>query len=204
MVKRAFDLVVALAAAIVLLPVMAVVAILIAWKLGRPVLFRHERPGLHGKPFKLVKFRTLGPGSWPDGTIKDDRDRMTPLGRVLRTLSLDELPGLWNVIKGEMSLVGPRPLLMQYLPLYSPRQARRHEVRPGITGLAQVSGRNALGWDAKFELDVRYVEQHNLRMDLHILALTVLKVFRRDGISAPGEATMPIFTGSAGERERER
>lgn len=161
-----------------------------------PVLFRQERPGLHGEPFEMVKFRTmLAPD--PARGLVDDADRLTRLGRVLRATSLDELPSLWNIVRGDMSLVGPRPLLMRYLPRYSPEQARRHDVRPGLTGLAQVSGRNALTWERKFELDVEYVEHHTLRGDLRILLATVAKVLRRDGIAAEDSVTMPEFMGSS-------
>ncbi|HEX7134757.1 MAG TPA: sugar transferase, partial [Iamia sp.] len=168
---------------------MAVVALAVRRSMGSPVLFRQTRPGLGGEPFTLVKFRTMrsGPG--------DDGDRLTPLGRVLRTTSLDELPELWNVLRGDMSLVGPRPLLPEYLDRYSPRQARRHEVRPGLTGLAQVSGRNTVAWDDRLELDVRYVETWTIGGDLRILARTVASVVRGDGISAADHATMPNFEG---------
>lgn len=193
--KRAFDLVLSVPALVVSLPVQAVVAVLVATRLGRPVLFRQERPGLHGEPFEMVKFRTMLPLD-PEASVTDDAARLTTLGRVLRATSLDELPSLWNIVRGDMSLVGPRPLLMQYLPLYSPEQARRHDVRPGLTGLAQVSGRNALSWERKFELDVDYVDHHTLRGDLRILLATVGKVLRRDGIAAPDSATMHEFTGS--------
>ncbi len=165
-------------------------------KLGSPVLFRQTRAGLHGQPFEMVKFRTMTDERGPDGALLPDAQRITPLGRFLRASSLDELPELWNVLKGEMSLVGPRPLLMEYLPLYSPEQARRHEVRPGITGWAQINGRNTISWADKFALDVWYVDHRSLWLDVRILWLTVRKVLVRDGISAAGEATMPKFTGS--------
>jgi len=189
-VKRVVDVLVASIGLVVFSPVIAVVAIAVALRLGRPVFFRQQRPGLGGASFELIKFRTMrnGPGS--------DAERLTSLGRFLRSTSLDELPELWNVLKGDMSLVGPRPLLPQYLELYSERQARRHEVRPGVTGLAQVSGRNAVDWDERFELDVQYVEQASLALDLRILGRTVSSVVRREGISADGEATMEPFTGS--------
>ncbi len=189
-VKRVIDVLVASIGLVVLSPVIAVVAIAVALLLGRPVFFRQERPGLGGQSFELIKFRTMrtGPGS--------DAERLTSLGRFLRSTSLDELPELWNVLKGDMSLVGPRPLLPQYLELYSERQARRHEVRPGVTGLAQVSGRNAVDWDQRFELDVQYVEQASIGLDLRILGRTVSSVVRREGIAADGEATMEPFTGS--------
>ena len=195
--KRVFDFVAAsLALLLLALPLLAL-GWLIRRKLGSPVLFRQVRPGLHGKPFRMVKFRTMTDECGPDGALLPDAQRLTPFGRFLRSSSLDELPELWNVLKGEMSLVGPRPLLMEYLPLYTPEQARRHEVRPGITGWAQVNGRNAISWDDKFALDVWYVEHRNLWLDVQILWRTVRKVLVRDGISAPGDATMPKFEGTA-------
>lgn len=185
---------------VVLAPVLGVVAGLVRAKLGSPVLFSQTRPGLHGRPFTMHKFRTMTDARGPDGALLPDAERLTDFGRFLRASSLDELPELWDVLRGEMSLVGPRPLLMQYLDRYTPEQARRHEVRPGITGLAQVSGRNALSWDDKFALDVAYVERASLRLDLWILWQTVARVFRREGISAAGQATMPEFMGAdAGE-----
>lgn len=196
MLKRTFDLMLATVAAILLAPVLAVVALLVRSRLGSPVLFRQIRPGLDGKPFEMVKFRTMTDARGPDGALLPDAVRLTPFGQFLRRASLDELPELWNVLRGEMSLVGPRPLLVQYLPLYSPAQARRHDVRPGVTGWAQVNGRNALSWDEKFAADVWYVDNRSLWLDLKILALTVLAVLGRKGISAAGEATMPPFTGS--------
>jgi lipopolysaccharide/colanic/teichoic acid biosynthesis glycosyltransferase len=177
------------------LPLLVLIG-LVRQKLSGPVFFRQIRPGLHGKPFEMVKFRTMTDQKDPDGQLLPDSVRLTPFGRFLRATSLDELPELWNVLKGEMSLVGPRPLLMEYLPLYTPEQARRHEVRPGITGWAQVNGRNAISWEDKFKLDVWYVDHRSLRLDLRILCLTVKKVLMRDGISAAGEATMPMFSGS--------
>ena len=193
--KRVFDL---LASAIGLL-ILAVPLSLLAWllrrKLGSPILFTQVRPGLHGKPFRMVKFRTMTDARDASGALLPDAQRLTPFGRFLRASSLDELPELWNVLRGEMSLVGPRPLLMEYLPLYSPEQARRHEVRPGITGWAQVNGRNAINWADKFALDVWYVDHRSLWLDVRILWLTVRKVVVRDGISAAGEATMPKFEG---------
>ena len=165
-------------------------------KLGSPVLFRQVRPGLYGRPFMMVKFRTMTDERGADDDLLPDAQRLTAFGRFLRASSLDELPELWNVLRGEMSLVGPRPLLMEYLPLYSPEQARRHEVRPGITGWAQVNGRNALSWEERFKLDVWYVDHRSLWLDLRILWLTVRKVIVREGISAQGEATMPRFTGN--------
>ena len=196
MLKRLFDFLMALFGLVVLSPVLAILAWQIRRKLGSPVLFRQTRPGLHGKPFQMVKFRTMTDACGPDGTLLPDSERLTPFGRWLRATSLDELPELWNVLKGDMSLVGPRPLLMEYLPLYTPEQARRHEVRPGITGWAQVNGRNALSWEEKFRLDVWYVDNRSFWLDLRILWLTVRKVLAREGISADGEATMPRFTGS--------
>ena len=173
--------------------------VFLAWtvrrSLGRPVFFRQLRPGLHGLPFQMIKFRTMTDACGPSGQLLPDSDRLTPFGRFLRSSSLDELPELWNVLKGDMSLVGPRPLLMEYLPLYSPEQARRHEVRPGITGWAQVNGRNALSWEEKFKLDVWYVDHHSRWLDIKILWLTVRKVLVREGISGEGEATMSKFTG---------
>jgi lipopolysaccharide/colanic/teichoic acid biosynthesis glycosyltransferase len=195
-VKRFFDFLAAsLALLLLALPLLAL-AWLISRKLGSPVLFRQVRPGLYGKPFTMVKFRTMTDERGPDGALLPDAQRMTPFGRFLRASSLDELPELWNVLRGEMSLVGPRPLLMEYLPLYTPEQARRHEVRPGVTGWAQVNGRNAISWADKFALDVWYVDHRSLWLDVQILWRTVRKVMVRDGISAAGEATMPKFTGS--------
>jgi lipopolysaccharide/colanic/teichoic acid biosynthesis glycosyltransferase len=197
MLKRAFDLVLVLCSAPIWLPVLALVALLVRLRLGSPVLFRQQRPGLHGKPFRMMKFRSMLDLRDPSGKPLPDADRLPPFGRWLRSSSLDELPELFNVIRGEMSLVGPRPLLMQYLPLYSERQARRHEVRPGLTGWAQINGRNAISWEQKFELDVWYVENRSLWLDIKILARTILNVFARHGISAADNATMPEFTGSA-------
>ncbi|MNG82704.1 putative sugar transferase EpsL [compost metagenome] len=165
-------------------------------KLGAPVLFRQQRPGRDGKPFEMVKFRTMRDAVDVHGNVLPDAQRMTPFGSFLRASSLDELPELWNVLKGEMSLVGPRPLLMEYLPLYSPEQYRRHEVRPGVTGWAQINGRNALSWEDKFKLDIWYVENRSFWLDLKILFLTVKKVVKKDGISGAGEATMSKFTGN--------
>lgn len=196
MIKRLFDITAASAALVVLSPVYAITAYKVKNNLGSPVLFRQTRPGLHGKPFEMIKFRTMKDAVDADGHSLPDSERLTPFGQALRNSSLDELPELWNVIKGDMSLVGPRPLLMEYLPLYSKEQARRHNVRPGITGYAQVNGRNAIGWDKKFELDTWYVDNQSLWLDIKILFKTVKKVVIKDGISADGEATMSKFTGS--------
>jgi len=193
--KRLFDLALALPALVVFLPLMAVLALLVRWRLGSPVFFRQTRPGLHGQPFKLIKFRSMTDTRDAAGNLLPDADRLPRFGRFLRASSLDELPELWNVVKGEMSLVGPRPLLMEYLPLYSPEQARRHAVRPGITGWAQVNGRNALSWPEKFKLDVEYIDGISFCLDMKTLWLTVWQVIKKDGISANGEATMPRFTG---------
>jgi lipopolysaccharide/colanic/teichoic acid biosynthesis glycosyltransferase len=194
--KRFFDLLVASLALILLaVPLLALVWV-VRRKLGSPVLFSQVRPGLHGKPFTMVKFRTMTDERGSDGVLLPDAQRLTDFGRFLRASSLDELPELWNVLRGDMSLVGPRPLLMEYLPLYTPEQARRHEVRPGITGWAQVNGRNAISWADKFALDVWYVDHRSLWLDVRILWRTVRKVLVRDGISAAGEATMSKFTGS--------
>lgn len=196
MTKRLFDIFVSALALLLLSPVIAIVAWQIRRKLGSPVLFRQIRPGLNGKPFEMIKFRTMRDAVDASGNQLPDIERMTPFGCLLRSSSLDELPELWNVLKGDMSLVGPRPLLMEYLPLYSPEQYRRHDVRPGVTGWAQINGRNALGWDEKFKLDVWYVENHSMWLDLKILFLTIKKVIIRDGIAADGEATMTRFEGS--------
>ncbi|MCH8544972.1 MAG: sugar transferase [Alcanivorax sp.] len=196
MLKRIFDTVSALFLLLALLPVLLLISLLVAWRLGTPVFFTQTRPGLGGRPFRMIKFRTMTNGRDADGELLPDDQRLTPFGRFLRSTSLDELPELINVLRGEMSLVGPRPLLMQYLPLYSSRQSRRHEVRPGITGWAQVNGRNALSWEQKFELDVWYVDNQSLLLDIRILMRTLIKVVRRDGISQEGEATMAPFTGS--------
>ena len=201
MLKRLFDILGAVLGLLILLPIIVTLAWQVRRKLGSPVLFRQTRPGLHGKPFQLIKFRTMRNAIGLDGRPLPDSERMTSFGSFLRSASLDELPELWNVLKGDMSLVGPRPLLMEYLPLYSLEQARRHELRPGVTGWAQVNGRNALSWDEKFRLDVWYVDNHSFWLDLKILALTVKKVFVREGISAAGEATMTYFTGSSKEGE---
>ena len=196
--KRVFDLVAGTIALVLLSPVLVIVAVLVAVKLGRPVLFVQARPGLDGKSFRMIKFRTMTAARHPDGALLPDDQRLLAFGRWLRSTSLDELPELFNVVVGDMSLVGPRPLLVEYLPLYNAKQARRHEVRPGITGLAQVSGRNAIGWDAKFDLDVEYIEHRSLMLDLRILWATIWRVIRREGVSADGEATMPAFVGNTG------
>ena len=194
--KRIIDILGASLGLLLLSPVLAIVAYKIRREMGSPVLFRQTRPGLHGKPFHMIKFRTMRDANDANGHPLPDAERLTKLGRFLRSSSLDELPELWNVLKGEMSLVGPRPLLIEYLTLYSPDQARRHEVRPGVTGWAQVNGRNAISWDEKFALDVWYVGNRNLWLDLKIIWLTIRKVIKRDGISAGGGATMPKFTGN--------
>ncbi|KJJ99496.1 hypothetical protein UB44_15425 [Burkholderiaceae bacterium 26] len=194
--KRIFDFLLATLALVTL----SIPFLLLVWairrKLGSPVFFRQRRPGLHGEPFEMVKFRTMTDARGADGQLLPDAERLTPFGGFLRSTSLDELPELWNVVRGDMSLVGPRPLLMEYLPLYSAEQARRHEVRPGVTGWAQVNGRNALSWEDKFRLDVWYVDNNSLWLDIKILWLTVRKVLVREGISADGEATMSKFTGN--------
>lgn len=195
--KRLFDIIAAGALLVVLSPLLLVLALAVRIKVGRPVLFSQVRPGFGGRPFRLIKFRTMTEARDVSGQLLPDAGRLTPFGRFLRRTSLDELPELWNVLKGDMSLVGPRPLLMEYLPLYSDRQARRHEVRPGLTGWAQVNGRNALTWEEKFEMDVWYVERRSLSLDLRILLMTVGAVLARRGINAAGEATMPRFTGTA-------
>ena len=196
MMKRAFDVAIAVISVSLLALPFVVLAVLVRRKLGGPVLFRQVRPGLGGRPFNMVKFRTMTDARGADGALLPDSERLTPFGHFLRASSLDELPELYNVLKGDMSLVGPRPLLMDYLALYSTEQSRRHEVRPGITGWAQVNGRNTLSWDEKFKLDVWYVDNQSMWLDIRILWLTVRKVLIRDGISAAGEATMPRFLGA--------
>ncbi|MGL6026328.1 MAG: sugar transferase [Vibrio sp.] len=193
--KRFFDILASFIGLLVLLPIITVVAWKIRTNLGTPVLFRQTRPGLNGNPFEMVKFRTMKDAVDAQGNPLPDSERMTPFGDKLRNSSIDELPELWNVLKGEMSLVGPRPLLMQYLPLYSPEQARRHEVRPGVTGWAQINGRNAISWEEKFKLDVWYVDNRSFWLDIKILLLTVKKVFVKEGISADGHVTIAPFTG---------
>ncbi len=193
MIKRLFDVALAALGLLALSSPLLLLVWQVRLKLGSPVFFTQVRPGLYGKTFKMVKFRTMTDERGPDGQLLPDAVRLTPFGRWLRSTSLDELPELWNVLKGDMSLVGPRPLLMEYLPLYTPEQARRHQVRPGITGWAQVNGRNAISWEEKFALDVWYVDNRSLWLDIKILWLTVKKVIVRDGISAAGEATMTKF-----------
>lgn len=194
--KHIFDLVLTVPALMVLSPALLILALLVRVKLGAPVLFCQPRPGLHGRPFVIYKFRTMTDVRDAQGNLLPDAERLTPLGRFLRGTSLDELPELFNVLKGEMSVVGPRPLLMQYLERYSPEQARRHEVKPGVTGWAQINGRNAITWEQKFELDVWYVDHVGLWLDLRIIFLTVWKILRREGISQPGQATAQEFTGT--------
>ena len=194
--KRLFDIAVSGVGLLVFFLPLLALAVQIHRKIGDPVLFRQSRPGRHGIPFELLKFRTMTNELGPDGQLLPDALRLTHFGRFLRATSLDELPELWNVLKGDMSLVGPRPLLIEYLPLYTAEQTRRHEVRPGITGWAQVKGRNAISWEEKFKLDVWYVDNHSLFLDINILALTVKQVFLRHGVSAPGEATMSKFKGN--------
>jgi len=195
-VKRIFDIVISSIAIIIAFPIMILIALLIYFTMGKPIIFRQVRPGLHGKPFVMYKFRTMTEERDEYGNLLPDEKRLTSFGRFLRSTSLDELPELFNVLKGDMSLVGPRPLLMEYLELYTPEQARRHEVKPGITGWAQINGRNALSWEDKFKLDVWYVDNWNIWIDIKILWLTVVKVIKREGINAEGHVTMPKFTGS--------
>lgn len=201
MLKRGFDLLIALVLLICLSPLLALLALAVQLKLGRPVLFAQIRPGLHGAPFRFYKFRTMTNARNAAGEFLPDAARLTHFGELMRKLSLDELPQLVNVLKGDMSLVGPRPLLMEYLPLYSERQARRHLVRPGITGWAQVNGRNALDWEERFELDLWYVEHRSFWLDLRIMAMTASRMLRPQGIAQPGHATMAKFTGSQHGRE---
>jgi len=197
--KRALDITLACVALVLLSPVLAVVWVLVRLRMGTPVLFRQQRPGRHGRPFEMAKFRTMTDARDADGNLRPDADRLTALGQWLRRSSIDELPELLNVLAGDMSLVGPRPLLMQYLPLYSPEQARRHEVRPGITGWAQVNGRNAVSWPEKFELDVWYVDHRSTKLDFEIMWKTVSQVMGGHGVSADGHATMEPFTGNEHE-----
>ena len=195
-VKRLFDLIIASLAALILSPIMLLVSVSVAVDLGFPILFRQKRPGYHGEIFTIYKFRTMKDNKDSQGNLLPDANRLSKLGRFLRSTSLDELPELFNIIKGDMSLVGPRPLLIEYLPLYNQEQARRHDVIPGITGWAQVHGRNALNWEQKFELDVWYVDHWSFWLDIKILALTVVKVLKREGISQPGKATSEPFKGN--------
>jgi len=194
--KRFVDITGSILGLVLLSPVLLIVWVMVRRDMGSPVLFRQTRPGFNGRPFQMVKFRTMRDATDSSGNSLPDSERLTNFGRFLRSSSLDELPELWNVLRGDMSLVGPRPLLMEYLSLYSPKQARRHEVRPGVTGWAQINGRNSVSWDEKFELDVWYVDNRNFRLDIKIIWLTIRKVFKRDGISAAGEATMPKFKGN--------
>ncbi len=196
MLKRIIDITIASTALILLSPVYLIVAHKVKKNLGSPVLFRQVRPGLHGKPFEMIKFRTMKDALDAEGNLLPDSERLTPFGKMLRATSLDEMPELWNVIKGDMSIVGPRPLLMEYLPLYNEQQAKRHNVRPGITGYAQVNGRNAISWEKKFEFDTWYVENQSLWLDFKIMLKTIKKVIAKDDISAEGEATMSKFTGT--------
>ncbi|WP_163121948.1 sugar transferase [Acinetobacter portensis] len=196
MIKRLFDIVIASIALVLLSPVYFIVVRKVKKNLGSPVLFRQVRPGLHGKPFEMIKFRTMKDAVDAEGNPLPDSERLTPFGKMLRATSLDEMPELWNVIKGDMSIVGPRPLLVEYLPLYNEEQAKRHNVRPGITGYAQVNGRNAISWEKKFELDTWYVEHQSLWLDFKIMLKTVKKVLAKDDISAEGEVTMTKFTGT--------
>lgn len=196
MLKRLLDVVLSVAALFLMSPILLCTFVVVRYSLGTPVLFRQKRPGKHAQPFTLFKFRTMAYVTGIDGTPLPDDMRLTKVGQVIRRLSLDEIPQLINVLRGEMSLVGPRPLLEQYLERYTPEQARRHLVKPGITGWAQVNGRNALTWDQKFELDIYYVDHASLRLDLKILFLTLLRVIKRDNINSPGEATAPEFMGA--------
>lgn len=196
MLKRLLDIIIASIALVLLSPLYVLVAYKVRKNLGSPVLFCQVRPGLRGKPFEMIKFRTMKDAVDEQGNPLPDSERLTPFGQMLRSTSLDEMPELWNVIKGDMSIVGPRPLLMEYLPLYSPEQAKRHEVRPGMTGHAQVNGRNAIGWEEKFKLDTWYVENQSIWLDFKIMFKTVHKVLAKDDISAEGDATMPKFTGN--------
>jgi sugar transferase EpsL len=198
-VKRAFDVVLTVLTAPIWLAVLLILGIAVRVAIGRPIFFTQLRAGHHGRAFLVVKLRTMTNARAPDGTLLADVDRLGRFGRLLRATSLDELPELWNVLRGEMSLVGPRPLLLEYVPLYTSEQARRHDVRPGLTGWAQINGRNAIGWADRFALDVWYVDNRSLALDVRILALTLLRVFQRRGISAQDDATMPRFLGTAGD-----
>ena len=200
--KRLFDIIASASGLIILSPVFLILVYLIRKNLGSPVFFIQERPGKDGKPFKMIKFRSMRDAVDKDGNPLPDSERLTPFGKKLRAASLDELPELWNVLKGDMSLVGPRPLLMSYLPLYNDFQFRRHEMRPGVTGWAQVNGRNAISWDEKFSYDIWYIDHFSLWFDMKILFLTIKKVFIKEGISAEGEATMPYFTGNDSNEQK--
>lgn len=202
--KRILDLTGAVIGLTVFSAPMAAVAVAIRFTIGSPILFRQERAGLQGKPFVMLKFRTMHDRRDAGGKLLSDEERLSRAGRLLRATSLDELPSLFNVLRGEMSLVGPRPLLMEYLPRYSPEQARRHEVKPGITGVAQVAGRNAVSWEEKFKLDVWYIDHRNFLLDISVLWTTLVTVLKQRGVSAPGHATMPIFMGSEGETDEQR
>ncbi|WP_256415406.1 sugar transferase [Acinetobacter sp. 5862] len=204
MLKRLLDIVIASIALVILSPLYIFVAYKVKKNLGSPVLFRQVRPGLHGKPFEMIKFRTMKDALDEQGNPLPDSERLTPFGKMLRSTSLDEMPELWNVIKGDMSVVGPRPLLIEYLPLYNKEQAKRHDVRPGMTGYAQVNGRNAIGWDEKFKLDTWYVENQSVWLDFKIMLKTVKKVIAKDDINEAGEATMTKFTGSSLGKSDER
>jgi lipopolysaccharide/colanic/teichoic acid biosynthesis glycosyltransferase len=195
MIKRSFDLTFACLSILFFAPLLVVIAFLVMQSMGSPILFRQTRAGFHGKPFEVIKFRTMRNSIGIGGQLQSDSERLTLFGRFLRASSLDELPELWCILRGDMSFVGPRPLLMEYLPLYSKEQGRRHGVLPGLTGWAQINGRNSLSWDDKFKLDVWYVDNQNFWLDLKIITMTALKVFRREGISAEGEATMSKFEG---------
>ena len=196
MIKRVLDVIISFLGLVILFPFILILCYAIRRALGSPIFFRQARPGLDGKVFEMIKFRSMRDANDNNGNPLPDIERMSPFGSFLRSSSLDELPGLWNVLKGDMSLVGPRPLLVEYLPLYSEKQARRHNIKPGITGWAQVNGRNAISWEDKFKLDVWYVNNQSLWLDIKILLLTIKKVFVREGISAEGEATMTKFTGN--------
>lgn len=196
MAKRVFDLLLVMIASMLFAPLVLIITLLVYLKFGSPVMFKQLRPGLHAKPFYIYKFRTMSDKKDMQGQLLPDAQRLTKFGRIIRSTSLDELPSLWNVLKGEMSLVGPRPLLMEYVPLYSSQQARRHDVKPGVTGWAQVNGRNAISWEEKFKLDIWYVDNQSCWLDIKIILKTIKKVFKRDDISAKNEATMPKFKGS--------
>lgn len=193
--KRSFDIFMSVLLIIVFLPIFLALVLIIKWKLGNPVFYKQIRPGLHGQPFEMIKFRSMSDARDDRGDLLSDEKRLSTFGRLLRSTSLDELPELWNILIGDMSFVGPRPLLMEYLPLYSDEQFRRHDVKPGITGWAQVNGRNNISWPDRFTLDLWYVDNHNFWVDIRILLLTVRKVLNREGISADGHATMKKFTG---------